>query len=70
MNELTIQNYADTRAAISSGIIKKNEEARNADDVGAIKLPLTSILCIMSCYAIHAILLQDTRGRIQIRCDG
>lgn len=56
MNELTMQNYADERGAISSGIIKKNEEARYADDVAAIKLPLTSILCIMSCYAIHTIL--------------
>ena len=57
MNELIIQNYADARVVIFSGIIKKNEEARNADDVGAIKLPLTGILCIMSCYAIRAILL-------------
>lgn len=58
MNELTMQNYADERGAISSGIIKKNEEARYADDVAAIKLPLTSILCIMSCYAIHDITVE------------
>lgn len=55
-----MQNYADMKDAISSKIIKKNEEARNANDVDAIKLPLTNILRIMSCYAIHAILPEDT----------
>lgn len=60
-NELTMQNYADMKDAISSKIIKKNEEARNANDVDAIKLPLTNILRIMSCYAIPRYYLRICR---------